>query len=291
MEACNSMKTYLECIPCFFNQIIRTGRLLNMEEKIIMEMLREFGEGIRDFPLDVPPPRTAVALYDMIAAHSDSADPFRQIKKNSTRTALSLYPGLEEQVTTSRNPVSTAVKFAIAGNIIDFGVASDFDLANELDRVLDSSSFGLWEERRFMEALHQTDWILYLGDNTGETVFDRLFIETIKKPVTYAVRNEPIINDATIEDAIAAGIAGTGAEIISSGCRAPGTILELCSPEFIKLFRSAPLIISKGQGNYETLSGTPAPIFYLLKAKCDVVARHLNIKVGDLVLAAEEHEP
>ncbi len=279
------MKTYLDCIPCFFNQIIRTGRLLHMDEAVIMDMLGEFGASVRDFRMDVPPPRTAVALYDMIARHTGSDDPFRQIKEESTRTALSFYPELRQQVKESASPLGTAIKFAIAANIIDFGVSAEFDMEKEIKKVLDPSSFGLWEEDALIEAIGRAKWILYLGDNTGETVFDRLLMETMDRPVTYAVREGPIINDATIEDARAAGIDRV-ARVISSGCRAPGTILELCSEEFLRLFRSAPLIISKGQGNYETLSGTEAPIFYLLKAKCKVVAGHLGVNVGELIITA-----
>ncbi|MCK4426337.1 MAG: DUF89 family protein, partial [Deltaproteobacteria bacterium] len=103
--------------------------------------------------------------------------------------------------------------------------------------------------------------------------------------VTYVVREKPIINDATREDALEAGLDKT-ATIISSGCAAPGTVLDQCTPEFRELFRKAPVIISKGQGNYETLSESDAPIFFFLKAKCDVVARHLGVKKGDLVLAS-----
>jgi len=281
------MKTYLDCIPCFLNQIIRTGRLLGIEESVIMDMLAQFGTTIRDFRMDDPPPLSAVALYDMIAARAGTDDPFRHLKEESTRHALSFYPDLKKRVAASGNPISTAIKCAIAGNIIDFGVSADFDLETEIEKVLESSSYGLWEEETLISEIENAGWILLLGDNTGETVFDRLLVETMKKPVTYAVRSGPIINDATAEDAIAAGLDRVCTRIVSSGCRAPGTILELCSDEFQELFRTAPLIISKGQGNYETLSGINAPIFYLLKAKCSVVAGHLGVNVGDIVLTSQ----
>ena len=280
------MKTYLECIPCFLNQIIRTGRLLRIDETVIMDMLGEFGSTIKNFRMDDPPPRSAVALYDMIADRAGTDDPFSQIKEESTRLALTFYPDLKRKVTSSENPLSTAIKYAIAGNIIDFGVSAEFDLDAELSKVLDSSSYGIWEEDALVQHIKHAEWILYLGDNTGETVFDRLLIETMDRPVTYAVRSGPIINDATMEDAVAAGLDQICARLIPSGCRAPGTILDLCSDEFKKLFYSAPLIISKGQGNYETLSGTAAPVFYLLKAKCGVVAGHLEVNIGDLVLTS-----
>ncbi|MCK5539493.1 MAG: DUF89 family protein, partial [Deltaproteobacteria bacterium] len=162
-----------------------------------------------------------------------------------------------------------------------------FDLGAELDRVVDDGAFGCWHEESFFDALEKAEWLLYLGDNAGETVMDRLFIETITKetgtPVSYVVREAPIINDAILEDALAAGLDGC-AKIVSSGCSAPGTVLDLCSPQFLNLFYNAPLIVSKGQGNFETLSGVKAPIFFFLKAKCSIIADHLGVQLGDLLL-------
>ncbi|MBN2809822.1 MAG: DUF89 family protein [Deltaproteobacteria bacterium] len=281
------MKTYLDCLPCFMNQIVRCGRLLEISEADSMSMLREFAGGFADFNLEDPPPQTSIRLYEMIARYAGCRDPFKAIKQESTDKALALYSDLKKRVELSSSPLSLAAKFAVAGNVIDFGVASEFDLGAELDRVVDRGAFGRWEEDKFFAALKEAEWLLYLGDNTGETVMDRLFIETIVRvaevPVTYVVREKPIINDAVLDDALAAGL-NDCAEIISSGCSAPGTVLELCSPEFLNLFYNAPLIVSKGQGNYETLSEIAAPIFFFLKAKCAVVAEHLDVQLGDLVL-------
>ncbi|MCD6269580.1 MAG: DUF89 family protein, partial [Deltaproteobacteria bacterium] len=281
------MKTYLDCLPCFMNQIVRIGRMLNLSEADCFAMMCEFAGHFAEIELADPPPKTSIKLYDMINRYTGLEDPFRKIKDESTEKALGLYPELKRRVNTAAVPLSLAAKFAVAGNVIDFGVASKFDLNAELERVVEAGSFGKWQEDDFFESLAQAEWLLYLGDNTGETVMDRLFIETIIKetatPVTYVVREKPIINDAVMADAVAAGIDGC-AKIISSGCRAPGTVLDLCNPEFLKLFHSAPLIVSKGQGNFETLSEVKAPIFFFLKAKCQVVAEHLNVNLGELVL-------
>ena len=284
------MKTYLDCLPCFMDQIVRVGRLLKLPEADCLAMLREFAGRFDELELEDPPPKTAIRLYDMISRYAGLKDPFKAIKKESTEKALALYPELKKRVEQSTTPLSLAAKFAVAGNVIDFGVASQFDLAAELDRVVDDCAFGHWHEESFFKALDEAEWLLYLGDNTGETVMDRLFIETIAKetgtPVSYVVREAPIINDAIVEDALAAGLDGC-AEIVSSGCSAPGTVLDLCSPQFLNLFHNAPLIVSKGQGNYETLSGVKVPIFFFLKAKCSVVADHLGVQQGDLVLMEE----
>ncbi|MEA1924166.1 MAG: ARMT1-like domain-containing protein [Pseudomonadota bacterium] len=284
------MRTYLDCLPCFMNQIVRVGSLLELSEADCLAMLREFAGRFDEIKLEDPPPKTAITLYNMISRYSGRNDPFKEIKRESTEKALALYPELKKRVKLASAPLSLAAKFAVAGNVIDFGVASQFDLAAEIDRVVDDGAFGHWHEESFFKALEKAEWLLYLGDNTGETVMDRLFIETITKetgtPVSYVVRENPIINDAILEDALAAGLDGC-AEIISSGCSAPGTVLDLCHPEFLKLFYDAPLIVSKGQGNYETLSGVDAPIFFFLKAKCSVVADHLGAQMGDLVLTKE----
>ncbi len=264
------------------NQALRTGRLIGLEESKIKDLLAEFGRAIRHIPMEDPPPKTAVTVYSMIGRYAGKEDPFSKVKAQSTEQALALYPDLKKQIGESADPLGRALKIAVAGNVIDFGVSSTFDLQAELSTLLEKP-FGIWHEDQFKSALKRADRVLYLGDNTGETVFDRLLIEVLGKPVTYAVRGGPIINDVTMDDALAAGLDKV-CKLVSSGCAAPGILLDQCSREFRNLFYSSPLIISKGQGNFEALSGVNAPVFYLLKAKCDVVARHLKVGLGDLLL-------
>ena len=183
----------------------------------------------------------------------------------------------------SEDRLMTAVRLAIAGNVIDFGTDSSFDLTEELETIL-SQDFAVNHFKKFCEVLKQARNILYLADNAGETVFDRLLIEEMDKPVIYLVREKPIINDATREDALLSGLDKVS-EITSSGCDTPGTILKFCSDEFLETYRSANLIISKGQGNYEALSDEERPLFFLLKVKCQVVARDLGVKNGSIILA------
>ncbi len=269
------------------NQIVRVGRLLQLSEADCLALLREFAGWFDEIELTDPPPKTSIRLYEMIARRAGTADPFAAFKREHTERALALYPRLREQVAAAADPLGLALRLAAAGNVIDFGVASRFDLEAEIERVVEAAAFGRWQQAEFFRALAAVDSLLYLGDNAGETVFDRLFIETLSArfdlKVTFVVRGGPIINDATAADARAAGLDGC-AEIISSGCVAPGTVLELCTPAFRERFASAPLILSKGQGNFETLSDHPAPIFFLLKAKCPVVAAHLDAALGELLL-------
>ena len=265
-------------------QALRTGRLVGLSDEEILRLLIDLGGKIRNIKLDDPPPKTAVMVYNLINSYTGETDPFKTVKKQGTEKALALYPQLKKDVSESKDPLGLAIRFAITGNVIDFGVSSNYDLGSEIQKIMEQS-FGRRDEEEFKKAITQAEWILYLGDNAGETVFDRLLIEALAHTVTYVVREKPIINDATREDAMAAGLDKV-ATIISSGCAAPGTVLDQCAPEFRELFRKAPVIISKGQGNFETLSESDAPIFFFLKAKCDVVARHLGVKKGDLVLAS-----
>ncbi|MBN1937396.1 MAG: DUF89 family protein, partial [Anaerolineae bacterium] len=175
-----------------------------------------------------------------------------------------------------------AIRLSIAGNILDMAVEQHRqDLWGVVERVL-AQPFAIDDGPAFRQALGRVKQILYLADNTGETVFDRVLIETLDRPVTYAVKGGPILNDATREDALAAGLDQV-AEVVSTGSDAPGTILDRCSASFQTLYRQAELIVAKGQANYETLSERRDNLFFLLQTKCPVIARDVGVPVGSIV--------
>lgn len=276
------MKTYLDCYPCFFSQTLKTSRMITSDERKVREILTEISLFLPNISFDATPPEIGREVYRIIAEMTGVYDPYKEIKERCTRQALSLYPELKKRVHSSKDRLMSAVRVAIAGNVIDFGANADFDLKSDVKTIL-SQDFAINNFREFCEAIDKAKKILYLADNAGETVFDRLLIEELPKPVIYVVREKPVINDAVREDAIAARI-DEKAEIMSSGTDAPGTILNLCSEEFLKVYRSADLVISKGQGNYEGLSEEDKPIFFLLKAKCQVIARDIGVEYGDIIL-------
>jgi hypothetical protein len=152
------------------------------------------------------------------------------------------------------------------------------------------SPLGINDYENFKNSIKNSSRILYLGDNAGEIVFDRVLIEELHQikdlEVNFVVREKPIINDATLDDAIVTGMDKV-ARIISSGSDAPATILSQCSPQLLELYYSADVIIAKGQGNYESLSEEKGNIFFLLKAKCPVVAGLLEVNVGDAILKGQ----
>ena len=278
------MKTYLDCLPCMMNQALRTGRIATDNEETIKRILDEVGSSIKDVPMHDTPAQTGAIVYQKIREITGVTDPFKQIKAESIKEALTLYPSLESYIISSDDKLLTAIRIAIAGNVVDFGVNKKFNLETDLKQIMDQE-FAVFDYGIFKEQLRKAKSILYIGDNAGESVFDRILIEQLGVPVIYVVRGIPIINDVTIQDAINSGIDEV-AKIVSSGTTAPGTILELCTDDFVQLFKKADMIISKGQGNYEGLSDVNRQVFFLLKAKCHIVASHLNVVEDDIVLKA-----
>ncbi len=276
------MKTYLDCLPCFLQQTLRAGRIATDDEKIIKQLLDDVGMMLKDIPLDNTPPETGMLIYQKISQVTGNKDPFKKIKKENIDKALSLYPEMKKLVDRSNDKLLTAIKLAIAGNVIDFGVNRAFDIEEEIAETV-NKKLVLKDYEDFKDVLCKAKEILYIGDNAGEAVFDKILIEQLKKPVIYVVRGHPVINDVTFQDAVSIGIDKL-ARVISSGTPAPGTILKTCNSDFIKLFKSADMVISKGQGNYEGLSGENRSIFFLLKVKCHVIARNIGAKVGDVIL-------
>jgi uncharacterized protein with ATP-grasp and redox domains len=199
--------------------------------------------------------------------------------------ALEIYPELEARVSAAADPFAMAVRMAIAGNIIDLGVNGELtedEACGAIDGVLCEPFVG--DIAALGEAAGKAGTILYLADNAGEVVFDRLLIQRLGGArTTLAVRGHAVINDATVADAGAARLHEI-CEVIDNGSDAPGTLLEGCSDMFRRRFEAADLIIAKGQGNYETLSDVRANIFFLFKVKCPVIADHVGHPVGTHML-------
>jgi len=288
------VKTYLDCIPCFYRQALDAARIAGADEIIQKKIVDKISQLIPDFPLEASPPEMGRAIYNLVGKISGVKDPFKEIKENSNKFALKLYPELKQEINNSEDRLSAAVKLSIIGNIIDYGAKNSLDVPKEIDYLFqgnftinNENNSSTFKYNQFKEALNKVNNIIYLADNAGEVVFDRLLIEELVKElgkeVIYVVKGKPIINDALIEDALFCGI-NKVAKITSSGSDAPGTILKYCSPEFMELYQNAELIISKGQGNYETLSEEDKPMFFLFKAKCPVIAEDVGCKVGDMVL-------
>ena len=284
--SCMKMKTYLDCIPCFVKQALRAGRMASDDDAEIKALMDRIGCRIKDISLGDTPPEMGVIIYDEIHRITGIDDPFEKEKNEHINEAKRLYPFLKDRLKNATDPLLMAIRIAIAGNVMDLGMDKHFHIENDLEKIL-QQDFALNDIKLFRERLSKADHILYLGDNAGESVFDKILIETLEKPVTYVVRGKPIINDVTYQDAIDSGLEEV-AEIVSSGSPAPATILKLCNDEFLERFNKADMIISKGQGNYEGLSETERPVFFLLKAKCPVIARDIGVNEDDIVMFSAE---
>jgi len=289
------MRTYLDCIPCFFKQALEAARLAGASPKEQRDVINHVARKLPFFPLSASPPAMGKIVYGGVRKITKKADPYKFIKAKSNLLALRLYKTLKSKVSRSGDRLLKAVELAIAGNIIDYGVKNSLNVEKELkkilnqeDKIIKTESARLFNYRDFRKALKKAGDVLYLGDNAGEIVFDRILIEEIvkmypDKKIIYAVKEKPVINDALAEDAYFCGIDRT-ARIISSGLDVPGTILSFCSKSFLNIYKKAGMIISKGQGNFEALSEEKRPIFFLFMAKCPVVARDIKSKVGDIIL-------
>ena len=280
------MKTAHECIPCLIRQTLNAVRLATPDENIHISVLREALKAVSIMDLDLCPPLMGQHIHRLIREQTGSRDPYKSVKDLCNRYALALFSELDTMIRASKDPFDSTVRLAIAGNIIDFGANIAVDQTVIRDAIATSLSEPLMGDIRALKnAVSSAQKILYLGDNTGEIVFDRLLIARLPTGrVTFAVRGGPIINDATMEDAVATGMTDL-VPVIDNGSDAPGTILDQCSESFKQVFDASDLIIAKGQGNYETLSGSRKRIFFLLKAKCPVIAEHIGCRVGDSVIA------
>ncbi len=275
------MKTHVQCIPCYFNQLIVTATRCGLPESEVVQMCVELGHALAEFDFSRTPAENSPFVSAIIRQHTGEYDNFVSIKEKSTAMALQAYPLLKDLVAKSHDPIAMALRIAAVGNIIDFGVPRSFDLDAELRRI-DSLDFAVFDYDAFQDVLGRAENVLIIGDNAGETVFDRVLLEALGKPAVYAVRSAPALNDALAWDAVQAGLDQV-ATIIESGSTIPSTVLAQTTQEFRDALEHADLVISKGQGNFEGLSDT-TDIFFLLKAKCEQVARELGVRVGDLIL-------
>lgn len=286
----DQVRTYLDCYACFLRQALSAARMVTDDEDAQQAVVTETLALLQAFPPGTTPPEIAFAVHRLVRERLGDGDPYAMVKAESTRAALALYPRLTSLVAESEDPLDAAMRVSIAGNIIDFGVSDNVpDLWATVERVM-AAPLAIDDRAQLRSALAVADRVLYLADNAGETVFDRVLINEFKVPVTYAVKGGPVLNDATRQDALNAGL-DTCATIVDNGSRAPGTVLDLCSAEFRNTFDGAPLVIAKGQANYETLSEAGPRVFCLLQAKCPVIADDMPAPVGGAVVkrSIEQH--
>ncbi len=280
------MNMCLDCIPCFIRQAADTVRLSAPSEEDQNRLMHSVLQWLGNIDLRQAPPAAAQMIHRHLRSLLPTEDPYRASKDRHNQLAARLIPSIRRRIEASYDPLTMAVRYAITGNIIDLGAKNNVgfgEIYAELQSAPMQPVFGDLDALK--KASRQAKTILYLADNAGEIFFDRLLIEQFTgAQVTLAVRGAPVINDATLLDAKAAGMEEI-AEVMDNGSDAPGTLLEDCRPEFRRRFEEADLVIAKGQGNFESLSDRARDIFFLFRAKCPVISLHSGFTAGTYVAA------
>ena len=280
------MRATPSCMPCYLKQALAAAREVTEDAETQRHVLSEVARVLPDLSLESTPAHNSTRVLWRAQEVLGCADPWAAKKRHYNELALRMYPRLKTLVQESQDAMHTALVIAAAGNVIDLGIlgGGGVDVEGALNDLL-SQGFAIDEGDRLERAMCRSGEVLYLIDNAGETVFDRVLIEELTSRdlrVTVAAKGQPILNDATVEDALVAGLDQV-ADVVSNGSPMIGTALETCSQEFRHLFEHAQLVISKGQANFETLNETTKPIFFILKAKCPEVARELGVSTGEVV--------
>ncbi len=280
------MNTTPECAVCFLRQAKLTAQQITDDPGAIFAAIQVAARHFAALDPARTPPENAKRLIDAVTAHLGDGDPFREQKARCNALALRGYEALRDTVLGAPDPLEAAVRASAAGNILDLSFFAQVDIAAAIQEAR-MTELAITHLAQLREDLATAARVLILGDNAGEIVFDLPLVELLRgKDVYYAVKSAPIANDVTMEDAEQVGM-GRFATVVSIGCAIQGTPLDLCSPEFRELFASADVIISKGQGNFETLDDVEANLYFIVKAKCAPAAQALGVQIGDVVLLAQ----
>ena len=274
------------CVECIINQSRRVADAIHADSTLSDALTDKVTTMSASFNFNDTPPEAATDVYEAMALLAKKADLYDEVKAHSTEKAKTFMPSRRKRIDSSKRPLLTAIKVAVAGNVIDLAAEVSFDLAEELAKIFETE-FSHNDFAALESALTKAKTLLYIGDNVGEHLFDYLTIETLKRlypnlHISYMVRGNPIINDVTLKEAQEAGFSEI-CNIVDSGVNTPGFVYERANEASQVLFDSADLVITKGMGNYECLSPSPRKnLAYLLKVKCNVVARSLGRDVGDI---------
>jgi hypothetical protein len=278
------MKAKPDCFVCTFNQALKAARAVSDDPEVHLAVLRHLAHTLSDCSLKQTPANLSKPAYTTLQEILGISDPYRQDKKESNIAAMEIAGEIRSYIEKAEDPLDKALHAAAAGNLIDMGIDHEFEIREDMKSLM-NKGFAKSDLPAFRKELQEAGTLLYLGDNAGEIVFDKLLIERIRRHgvnVKFSVKSGPVINDATAEDAAMVGMEET-ADIIETGSDDIGINWQAASSEFKHAFQAADVIVSKGQGNFETCNERPENIFFLLKAKCDLVATELNVNLGEIV--------
>jgi len=273
----------LNCISCIVNSM---QKLLNnnfIPEEAKEPAMRQLLQYLAKADYGQSPAALGGEMHRLIRRVLNNPDPYKDVKIKYNQKILELYPKFKKMITTAADPFNTAMRLAIAGNVIDFGPQNRLDVMDTINKVI-HAPLKIDDSGQLKKDIESAQKILYIGDNCGEIVLDKLFVETIDHPnIYFAVRKSPVINDATPDDARMIGLDSI-VHLITTGDDAPGAVWETASDEFKTIFQKADVIIAKGQGNLEGLMGIRQNIYYLLVVKCAIIGDQLGAQTGDYIV-------
>jgi len=279
------MNLWLDCLPCVTRQVVEASRMATPDPELQAQIVDECVGLLADYRHYTCAPDLARAFHQVVKRVSGNPDPYRGVKEEDIRVSKEAYPRLCRFVAAKEDRLYWALKTAAVGNGVDSAIVRD--TSSDLERELEKE-FALSDVPLLREKLAGAEDILIVADNAGETFYDRVLLKYLPSGcVPYAVRGEPILNDATLKEAYESGL-DEYARLITTGCGAPGALLEDCGEEFLNQFYHADIVISKGQGNFEALSECRRPVFFLLKAKCPKIAQVMGIELNGYILLYQE---
>ncbi len=281
------MLTYPDCIPCLFKQALSTARRVTNDDDTLRGALIELAKFFARSHEQCSPAEFTYDGLMVVQRFLGAHDPYKEEKEKFNKAILELEGRLQEMIDESDDPLHMAVRLAAAGNMIDLGIVSDVNIDDHI-RTARETGFAVDNYDLLRQRLEDAETIIYVLDNAGEIVFDKLLIRHLAADhvVTAVVRRSPILNDVTIDDAVDVGVTGL-CEVIDTGSDVFGVPVELVSQEFLQRFDAADLRIAKGHANFETLDGCGREVFFLLKAKCRSVADELGVNLYDSVLMCQ----
>ncbi len=280
------MRAQVECFTCNIRQAQEAASVVCDKREFLWQVSQSLCALYAHASTDWTPAYMTTLAHRVAKEMTGVEDIYYQHKRHYNRFALQLYPELEQFVAESDNPLERAVQVAIVGNIIDLGVYREID-RRRIREQLYNIQWGKYDFVPFEVDVRRAKTLVYVGDNAGEIVFDRVLLQEIRKigvrEIFFVVKSGPVSNDVLLEDFEEAQL-GDFAYPLVTGQDACGIVLEEAPKELQEVWQKADLIISKGQGNFESLSGRKENIYFLLKAKCTPVAREFGVEQGALIL-------
>lgn len=278
------MKIKLDCLPCICRQVLESARMATDDEKLIREIMNKYAKIIPEIDDNTMAPIVAGKMQEFIKTKTGVSDPYKEFKNRNLQEVERFLPIVKKEINRADDSIFASLIMSAMGNSIDAGVSLNVDIETNIEMALENG-FAYSDYDQFENELLNAKELLIIADNVGEALFDRILLEelnTYEIEIVYAVREVPVLNDISEKEAIMLGL-DKYAKVIKSGSKAPGMVMEEASDVFMNAYEKADIIISKGQGNLEGLSEVNKDIYFLLKAKCDLVANLLEVDVGDFV--------